>query len=163
MHILSLYSLLKSYLLSSIYTYMIIITSFVFSRINRHISFLKNDNISSLPPPTPFLCVEPDDYLATTRDGFSRGSGRDIGMARSLPGEFAWSTAHAPALVEQGTVQQSTFVLRRGITYHGTVWWSKLRCGSVQHSVVWYGTSPNLAKQGMVQQLSSCGVVIPYQ
>jgi len=30
-------------------------------------------------------------------------------MARSLPGKFAWSTAHAPALVEQGTADHQLY------------------------------------------------------
>ena len=41
--------------------------------------------------------------MATTRDGFSGGSGRDIGIQRSLPGQFAWDTRHAPTLVESGS------------------------------------------------------------
>lgn len=33
----------------------------------------------------------------------AQGSGRDIGIQRSLPGKFDWDTAKAPALVEQGS------------------------------------------------------------
>ena len=33
----------------------------------------------------------------------AQGSGRDIGIQRSLPGTFNWDTAKAPALVEQGS------------------------------------------------------------
>ena len=59
------------------------------------------ENFTSLRWPQPqrydchsnlFWDPAANDYLATTRDGFSHGSGRDIGMARSLPGKFAWST-----------------------------------------------------------------------
>ena len=69
-------------------------------------------NITSLPFPKPqrYDCHSnvvwdpaQNDYIATTRDGFSHGSGRDIGIARSLPGEFKFDTAKAPALVEQGS------------------------------------------------------------
>jgi hypothetical protein len=69
-------------------------------------------NISALkfPAPQRYDChsnviwdPKQNDYIATTRDGFSHGSGRDIGIARSLPGEFKFDTSKAPALVEQGT------------------------------------------------------------
>ena len=49
------------------------------------------------------------DYVATTRDGFSGALGRTIGIARSLPGKFEWSTAKAPPMVEHGTKAQQLY------------------------------------------------------
>ena len=52
------------------------------------------DRVYLSPPPQKKLNYE---------TGFSHGSGRDIGIARSLPGEFNFDTSKAPALVEEGT------------------------------------------------------------
>ena len=48
-------------------------------------------------------------YVATTRDGFSGGAGRTIGIQRSKGGEFAWDDSKAPAETMEGDADHQLY------------------------------------------------------
>ena len=75
-----------------------------------------NGTADSWPAPQRYDCHNnlfwdgpSNKYIATTRDGFSGGSGRDIGIDLSLEGAFKFNTSKAPTLVEEGTAPHQLY------------------------------------------------------